>query len=149
MAQVMAQVLQGQQQLHADLLAARTTTKTPRTVTEHFKQGRTNKQMILCDVVVETDLPDTWINLAANNGKRDREIIEFAFHSKATELHMQDWAPVVTPNLAKKTTTLRIIGSNMDDLDEGINPFSNVIVDKYHLTWQSSIPCSNQSGTKV
>jgi hypothetical protein len=85
--------------------------------------------MILCDVVVETDLPDTWINFAANNGKRDREIIEFAFHSKATELHMQDWAPVVTTNLARKITTLRIVSSNMDDLDQGINPFSVVIVD--------------------
>jgi hypothetical protein len=58
---------------------------------------------------------------------------------------MQDWAPVVTPNLAKKITTLRIVGSNMDDLDEGINPFSVVIV----VNTTSSGEAAYRAATKV
>jgi hypothetical protein len=111
------------QQIQADIAAARSSAKAPKTVNDYFKGELTNKLMILCDVVVETDLPDVWIDLASNGGKRDRETIELGVNSKAAKLRMQDSAPIVTPNLAKKTTTLRLEGTNMDNLEEGVNPF--------------------------
>ena len=41
-----------------------------------------------------------------------------------------DQAPVVTPDLAKKIVTLRFVGTKMDDLSNGINPFIVVIQDQ-------------------
>ncbi len=89
----------------------------------------TQKLMVMCRVTDESDLPSLWADLAANNGKRDREIIELAFREIATGLGTTELSPVVTPGLAKKITALRFAGVNLDDLDEGINPFSVVIVD--------------------
>jgi hypothetical protein len=129
MATIMAEVLHGQQQLQADISATRTNTKAPKTVGEHFKMESTNKLMILCDVVIESDLPDVWVNLASNGGKRDRQIIEATFNEQAAELRMHGATPIVTPNLAKKIVDMRLVGTNMDDLDEGINPFSVVLID--------------------
>jgi hypothetical protein len=56
--------------------------------------------------------------------KRDREIIEFAFHSKATELGITSHTQS-RQNDHYATNS----GSKMDDLDEGIIPFSVIIVD--------------------
>ena len=38
--------------------------------------------MILCDVAIESDLPEVWAKLA-NNGKRDRQTIELAIKETA------------------------------------------------------------------
>jgi hypothetical protein len=124
---IMAQMVQMQQQLQVDMAAAHT--KTNKSVCDYFKTETTTRLMILCDVVLESDLPDVWTNLASNSGKRDRQIIEMAVREKATELGMKHSTPIITPNLAKKITDLRLVGNNMDDLDEGINPFSTVIID--------------------
>jgi hypothetical protein len=40
-----------------------------------------------------------------------------------------DLAPVVTPSLARKITGLRFVGADLDNLNEGINPFSVIIID--------------------
>jgi hypothetical protein len=98
----MAEVLRGQQQLQADISATRTHTKAPKTVGEHFKMESTNKLMILCDVVIESDLPVLWVNLASNGGKKERQIIEETFTEQAALLRMHGATPNVTPNLAKK-----------------------------------------------
>ena len=74
-----------------------------------------------------TDLPEMWSDLAANGGKRDRDLIEMSFRNTAAELGMADLTPVVTPSLAKKITGLRFVGADLDNLNEGINPFSIVI----------------------
>jgi hypothetical protein len=37
-------------------------------------------------------------------------------------------APVVTPQLAKKITSLRLAGTNLDDLSEGIQPFYIIVI---------------------
>jgi hypothetical protein len=42
---------------------------------------------------------------------------------------MKTSTPIVTPNLAKKIIELRLVGTNLDALEEGINPFSVVLVD--------------------
>jgi hypothetical protein len=125
---LLAQVLQGQQQLQEDTFTARThTSKTLKTVSGRFKAESTNSLMIHCDVVIESDLPDVWLNIASNGGKRDRQIIEAAFREIASELRMHSSKPVVTPG--KKITDMRLVGNNLDNLDEGISPFSIVIID--------------------
>jgi hypothetical protein len=93
-------------------------------------------------VIIESDLPDVWVNLASNGGKRDRQIIEATFREIATELGMQGATPVVTPSLAKKTVDLHLIGNNLDNL-EGISPFSMVMIDNSNhtseITYQAAI----------
>jgi hypothetical protein len=54
-------------------------------------------------------------------------LIEIAFRNTATELGTLDLTPVVTPNLAKKITGLRFVGATLDNLNDGINPFSVVM----------------------
>jgi hypothetical protein len=87
--------------------------------------------MVLCDVEVdvETDLAEVWSDIASHSGRRDRDLIEIAFRNTAAELETPDLTPVVTPNLAKKITGLRFVGADLDNLNEGINPFSVVIGD--------------------
>jgi hypothetical protein len=122
----MTHVLQSQQQLHENAAAARTQTiKTPKTVSGHFKAESTNRLMILCDVIIESNLPDVWVNSANNGGKRDRQIIQATFREIATEVGIQGATPVVTPSLAKKIVDMRLVGNNLDNLEEGISPFSN------------------------
>jgi len=119
----MAQMLQGQQQLQADMTNARSQA-TRKSVSDYFRDETTSRLMILCGVTIESDLPELWTNLASNNGKKDRQIIEMAFKDKAAELRMKTSTPIVTPNLAKKIIELRLVGTNLDALEEGINPFS-------------------------
>jgi len=126
---IMTQLLQEQREARTDAAEARTAARAPKTVSEYFKVHMTNKLMILCMVTDENDLPDLYSELAAANGKRDREVIDMAFREIANELDLPELAPVVTPGLAKKITCLRFAGSNMDDLDEGVSPFSMVIMD--------------------
>lgn len=42
---------------------------------------------------------------------------------------MKSWTPIVTPNLAKKIIEVRLVGANLDDLDESVNRFSVVFVE--------------------
>jgi hypothetical protein len=124
-ANVVAQMLQEQQLL----MGNRASAKGVKTVSDYFKPQLATKLMILCGVEIETDLPEIWSDLAANGGKRDRDLIEISFRNTAAELGMADLTPVVTPSLAKKITGLRFVGADLDNLNEGINPFSIVIVD--------------------
>lgn len=128
-ASIMTQLLQEQRDARTDAADARSAARAPKTVSEYFKVHMTNKLMILCMVADEGDLPDLYSELAAANGKRDREVIDLALREIANELDLPELAPVVTPGLAKKITCLRFAGSNMDDLDEGISPFSMIIMD--------------------
>jgi hypothetical protein len=121
---IVAQLLQEQQNT-----VTRTSTTRARSVSDYFKPQLTAKLMMLCDVEVETDLPEVWSDIATSGGKRDRDLIETAFRNTATDLGTPDLTPVVTPNLAKKITGLRFVGADLDNLNEGINPFSIVIVD--------------------
>jgi hypothetical protein len=99
--------------------------------------------MILCDVIIESDLPDVWVNLANNGGKRDRQIIQATFREIAAEVGKQGATPVVTPSLAKKIVDMRLVGNNLDNLEEGISPFSMVMIDNSNhtseITYQAAI----------
>jgi hypothetical protein len=80
--------------------------------------------MILCGVEHEDELPELW-RMAASAGKRDRIAVDRAVRMAAVGA-----APVVTPNLTKRLMGLIFGGSDPDDLYEGIQPFSMVII--YH-----------------
>jgi len=82
-------MLQVQQQLQVDIAMAHGPHKDTKTVSEYFKVETTSRLMILCDVVIESDLPDVWTKLANNGGKRDRQTIETAVREKATELRLK------------------------------------------------------------
>ena len=77
----------------------------------------------------EADLPILWSRIAAAGGKREREAIDSVFRETGTALDQQHLVPVITPDLAKKITSVRFAGNNMDDLSEGINPFVLIIAD--------------------
>jgi hypothetical protein len=47
---------------------------------------------------------------------------------------MPNATPIVTPSLAKKIIDVKLVGNNMDNLDEGINPFSVVMIDNVNKT---------------
>ena len=108
---------------------ARIKASAPKSVAEYFKAHGSMKIMEYCNVPSETDLPDMWTLVAANSGKRERELIESQVRQVAADDDQDDLAPIITPDLAKKVTTLRFAGSNMDDLMEGINPFSMIVQD--------------------
>jgi hypothetical protein len=128
-ANIMTQVLQEQKAARQDAVVARTAAKSPKSINEYFRPHLTNKLLILCRVADEANLPELWEVIAAANGKQDRSAIEWVLRQIANSLSLPELAPVVTPGLAKKLTGLRFAGSNLDDLDEGISPFSIVIVD--------------------
>jgi hypothetical protein len=128
-ANIMNDVLQEQRDARMDAQAFRASTKAPKSVGEFFKAHMTNKLMVLCHVASEADLPDFWASIAEANGKREREAIEVVVREMANGLGWDELSPVITPQLAKKLSTLRLAGSNLDDLDEGVNPFSIVIMD--------------------
>jgi len=125
----MTQVLQEQRDSREEAKAAREAAKAPKTVNDYFKDHLTEKLMILCRVADEGGLPELWSEVAAANGKRDQEAIELVVRQTANSLGLSGLAPVITPGLAKKITTLRSAGSDLDDLEEGVNPFSMVIMD--------------------
>jgi hypothetical protein len=128
-ANIMNDVLQEQRDARMDAQVFRASTKAPKSVGEFFKAHMTNKLMVLCHVASEADLPDLWAAIAEANGKREREAIEVVVREMANGLGWDELSPVITPQLAKKLSTLRLAGSNLDDLEEGVSPFSIVIMD--------------------
>lgn len=60
---IVAQLLQEQQNT-----VTRTSTRGARSVSDYFKPQLTAKLMILCDVEVETDLPEVWSDIATSGG---------------------------------------------------------------------------------
>ena len=134
---LMGDLLREQQAARGDASAARTAAAQPKTVGEYYKAHVTAKLMAMCNVTIETNLPKLWHELAAANGKREREVIEENIRQIASHEGIPELAPVVTPTLAKKITALRFSGTNLDDLSEGINPFALVIMD--HTTASGSL----------
>lgn len=128
-ANIMTNLLTEQRESRRDAQDARDTARAPKTVSEFYKANLTLKLINMCGVDDETTLPDMWSEIAAANGKRDRETIDMAFRDVANGLGLQDMAPIVTPGLAKKLTCLRLAGNNLDDLEEGIHPLVMVIMD--------------------
>jgi hypothetical protein len=61
--------------------------------------------------------------------KRDRDIVELAFRREAADIGIPDLTPIVTPSLAKKVMSLWLAGTNLDNVDEGFNPFSVIVAD--------------------
>jgi hypothetical protein len=61
---------------------------------------------------------------------------------------MHSSTPVVTPSLAKKITDMRLVGHNLDNLDEGISSFSIVIIDttthSSEITYQAAIKAARK-----
>jgi hypothetical protein len=94
-----------------------------------------------------------WENLASNGSKRDRLIIEATFREIAKELGMHGATPVVTPSLAKKILDMRLLGNNLDNLEEGISPISMVMIDNSNhasaTTYQAAIKAARNYGETV
>lgn len=136
-ASLMGDVLTEQRNTRRDAAAARAVATAPKTVSEHFKPHHTHKLLVLCEVASESDLPDLWTELAGVGGKRDRETIEMVVRQVANAVGLPELAPVITPSLAKKISTLRLAGTNLDDLNEGVQPFVIVIMD--HTTTSGEV----------
>lgn len=77
----------------------------------------------------EGDLPQLWSDIAAANSKHDQEAIKLCFQSMANTMYTPALAPVITPALAKKLSTLHLASTNLDNLSEGIYPFVLMIQD--------------------
>ena len=75
-----------------------------------------------------------WLALAAA-GKKDRFAIEAVLLAIVAADDCIDQAAIITPDLAKKLSSLQFAGSNMDDLTEGIQPFALMLQD--HSTEES------------
>lgn len=133
---LMGNLLKEQQDARADANAARAISGAAKSVSDYFKAHVTLKLTTLCDVARETDLPEVWTNLAAANGKREREVLDEHFRDVASRLDVPELSPIITPTLSKKITSMRFGGSNLDDLSEGVNPFVVVIMD--HTTSSGS-----------
>ena len=126
---IMGDILTVQRDAQNEARDARVTAREPKSVSSYYKTYLTDKLMLICEVASEDGLPTLWSDIAAANGKRDREAIELSFRTVASTLHQPELAPVVTPTLAKKFTTCRLAGTNLDDLSEGVNPFLMIIQD--------------------
>ena len=84
----------------------------------------------MCDCCgLFTLTPEVWVAHCQGNGKREHETIELLFCEVVANAGEVDQAPVVMPNLVKKIVTFRFVGTNMDDLSDGINLFIMVIQD--------------------
>ena len=101
----------------------------PKAVSEHFKTHNTTQLLFLTGAAVEVDLPTIWAHIAEGNRKCERGTIEQLFREVATNTGDMDQAPAVMPDLAKKILTPRFVGTNVDDVLDGINLFVMVIQD--------------------
>ena len=128
-ASLMADVLQVQRDQRTDAQDARVRAVRPKTISEFFKQYTTDKLMLLCDVSDEINLPEVWRDIAAGNGKRERNTVEMAIRQSANEFGAPELAPVITPTLVKKIVSVRFVGSDLDNLGEGLSPFCMIVVD--------------------
>jgi hypothetical protein len=128
-ANLVGDLLQVQRDVRNDATAARAAAVAPKTVAEFFGDHVTDKLLALCQAPNAHALPELWIQLAAANGKREREVIETQLCITAANLGDPELAPVVTPDLAKKIASVRLAGNNMDDFSDGVNPFLMTVQD--------------------
>jgi hypothetical protein len=84
--------------------------------------------MLVCGVEHEDEPPELW-RMTASAGKRDRIAEDRAVQNTMRHMGAVEVAPVVTPDLTKRLMGLMFGGSDPDDLAEGIQPFSMVIMD--------------------
>lgn len=92
--------------------------------------------MNMCQVTGKNMLPKLWQEVAIANGKCYRKAIKAVLCNITNHNHQPKMAPVVTPALAKKITSVRLAGTNLDNLSKGINPF--VIPVQVHTTAEGS-----------
>lgn len=109
-------------------------TRAPKLPSSHWGEAACQLLCLLCGVTTEADLPEVWLALAAA-GKKDRLAIEAVLLAIAAADDCIDQAAIITPDLAKKLSSLQFAGSNMDDLTEGIQPFALMLQD--HSTEES------------
>jgi hypothetical protein len=126
---LMQDLIQVQQAAHKDANKALAAANRPKTITEHLGVTNTSRLLKICDETVETNLPKYWSMLAEAGGKRDRVILAQAVQDCAAALNHEDLAPVVTSDLAKKVSTLQIVGNNINDLGDGVTPFLMMVQD--------------------
>jgi hypothetical protein len=138
MAHLMNDILVVQRDSRADALAARNAASAPKSPMAFFKPHVTAKLVAMCNVHDQHGLPDLWKEIASANGKRDRETIEMVLRDIANNLGQPELVPVVTPSLAKKLVSVRLAGTNLDDLSEGITPFAIVVMDHTTTTGASA-----------
>mmetsp|Transcript_17336 Transcript_17336/g.26829 ORF Transcript_17336/g.26829 Transcript_17336/m.26829 type:complete len:554 (-) Transcript_17336:3169-4830(-) len=100
----------------------------PKTVAKALGSEVVSTLLAIIGVSAEEDLPQFWRDVA-QAGKRDRQALEQALLSTARDLGMADAAPVVTPDLVKRATGLQWAGLSVDNLSEGIQPFSIILPD--------------------
>jgi hypothetical protein len=102
--------------------------RAPKSPSQYWPAESCADLMLLCGVEHEDALPELW-RMAASAGKRDRIAFDRAVQNTARRMAAVGAAPVVTPDLAKRLMGLMFGGSDPDDLSEGIQPFSMVIMD--------------------
>lgn len=82
-------------------------------------------------------LPPLWLRIAHDSRHglphRQRVTIENHLLSIADDRGLRKSMPIVSPELADKIVNLHLVGDNIDNLDEGINPF-NLLVSNCDLS---------------
>jgi hypothetical protein len=106
--------------------------RAPKSPAQYWPAESCADLMLLCGVEHEDELPELW-RMATSAGKRDRIAVDRAVQNTARRMAAVGAAPVVTPDLTKRIMGLMFVGSDPDDLSEGIQPFSMVIMD-HHST---------------
>lgn len=121
-------LVQEQRQAREEAQARATLAAAPKSVAKALGAEVASTLLSVCQVASEDDLPAVWRQLAAA-GKKDRQALEQALLQKARDLRMAEVAPVATPDLVKRVIGLQWAGMGIDDLSEGIQPFSVVLPD--------------------
>jgi hypothetical protein len=129
LANFVGQLVDEQRQSRLDQKARAEESRAPKTPTAYWGESGCAMLCAMCDVEFEDLLPNLWIRLASA-GKRDRIAIEQSLLDAARSVGNVDGGPSATPELTKKLVSLRFGGDNIDDLSEGIQPFSLTLQDE-------------------
>lgn len=100
--------------------------RTPKTPTAYWGEEAVVYLCTLCEVTSEEELPNIWSMVAAA-GKRDRIAIENSILATARRMQLVESAPLVTPDFARKITNLQLSGTDVDNFDEGLQPFALLV----------------------
>lgn len=120
------QLVEEQRQSRAEARDRTDEKRTPKTPTAYWGEEAVIYLCNLCDVNSEDELPNVWAAIAAA-GKRDRIAIENSILATARSMQLVESAPVVTPEFAKKVTNLQLAGNDVDNFDEGVQPFALLV----------------------
>jgi hypothetical protein len=112
-----------------DAAAATVAARREKTPAQFFGSHQVDRLVFLVGCPAAVDLPAAWRTIAAANGKRERMVVDTAIRTAASSVSLERQMPVITPLLAQKIAGLRFVGDDIDDLNEGLSPFSVVVTD--------------------